>query len=138
MKRLLTRCMKAYCSFVSGLCKLQVGVAIAIFLFIFGLEFLVCKLGISIWFLLNGGEARRMGFMVARVWLELRDLGLIFGFSVCVDGGYDDMVAWGFGGGAFRSTAVAATRVHGGGTRVSSLREIRVFGHVNWVIVAPS
>ncbi|WVY89324.1 hypothetical protein V8G54_034838 [Vigna mungo] len=48
------------------------GVTIAIFLFIFGLEFPVCRLGISIQFLLNGGEAQRM---------------------VCVDDGDGDMVA---------------------------------------------
>ncbi|KAG2408484.1 uncharacterized protein HKW66_Vig0033060 [Vigna angularis] len=39
---------------------------------VFGMEFLVCRLGISIRFLLDGGEARHM---------------------VCIDGGNGDMVA---------------------------------------------
>ncbi|WVZ18027.1 hypothetical protein V8G54_005349 [Vigna mungo] len=92
MKRLLARCMEAQCLCISGLCNLQVGahgyyfVTIAIFLFMFR-KFLVCRLGISIRFLLDGGEAqlmqRSLGFhIVARVWLELD----------CVDGGDGGMV----------------------------------------------
>ncbi|KAG2372608.1 uncharacterized protein HKW66_Vig0205230 [Vigna angularis] len=62
------------------------------------LGFLRFGLGISIRFLLNGGEAQRM-------------VEILPSLLVCVDGGDDDMVARGFGGDTFRFAAVATARV---------------------------
>ncbi|KAG2399033.1 uncharacterized protein HKW66_Vig0084850 [Vigna angularis] len=53
-------------------------------------------------------QVSRLRFLV-HIWVGISSLQ---GFMVvCVDGGNGDMVARGFGGGAFRSTTTSAARV---------------------------
>ncbi|WVZ11218.1 hypothetical protein V8G54_015748 [Vigna mungo] len=97
---------------VSGLCNLQVGVAIAIFLFMFE-EFLVCRLGISIRFLLDDGEAQ--------LKIEILPWFLAARFRVSWWLGF---VAWWPEGLVVAHFVLQQRRLgfHGGGTRVFVLR----------------
>ncbi|WVZ04794.1 hypothetical protein V8G54_018140 [Vigna mungo] len=84
------------------------------FLVIFRLEFLVCRLGISIRFLLNGDETFVLMVVTAAWWPE----------SLVVV--------------RFVLRQKQRLGFHNGGTRVFGIRKIRVYDHVNWVPVAAS